>query len=113
MANKLDNLKPPWKPGQSGNPTGKNAGRPRTRPMTDALKALLDKDDQKLLKGLVAVAAQKALGGDFRYWKEIMDRSDGKVMELLDVTSNGDSLAFPGLTAEQLAKLCDMEGGPK
>ena len=99
-----------WKPGQSGNP----GGRPRTRPMTNALKALLDKDDQKLLKGLVTVAAQKAIKGDFRFWKEIMDRSDGKVMELLDVTSDGGGISpFPGLTAEQLAKLADMEGGPE
>jgi len=79
--------------------------------MTAALKELLDKDDAKALRGLVAVAVTKALKGDFRFWKEIMDRSDGKVMELLDVKMDGN--AFPGLTPEQLAKLSDMEGGPE
>ncbi len=104
-------LKPiPWKPGQSGNP----AGRPKNKPITAALKDLLDKNDGEAIKALASVALKNALKGDFRYAKEILDRIDGKVMDQLDVTTDGQAIAdYPGLNATQRNKLADMEDGPE
>jgi hypothetical protein len=64
-----------WQPGESGNPAGR---RPKD-PLKSALLAHLD-DDPDLPARLVAAGIEKALAGDFRYWKELWDRLDGKVM---------------------------------
>lgn len=71
--NKIGNR---WQPGQSGNP----AGRPPKDPMTSALKARFEAEPD-LLERLVETGIRKAIEGDFRYWKEIFDRLDGKVRE--------------------------------
>ena len=69
-----------WKPGQCGNPKG----RPRSKPMTDMLKAMLDADDGAEMKAILKSAIKGAKGGDFRYAKEILDRSDGKVADKVE-----------------------------
>jgi len=108
----------PFQPGQTGNPNG----RPRTRPITDALKKFLAEEQVEIRVGgkpikisaidaLVRVGVTQALKGDPRFYKEIMDRSDGKVQELLDVTSGGAPL-LPGLTQEQLARAFGPDEGP-
>lgn len=63
-----------WQPGQSGNP----AGRPPKDPMTAALKARMESEPDLLVQ-LVETGIRKAIEGDFRFWKEIWDRLDGKV----------------------------------
>lgn len=65
-----------FQPGQSGNP----AGRPPKDPMTLALKARIEAEPD-LLERLVETGITKAMEGDFRYWKEIFDRLDGKVTQ--------------------------------
>ncbi len=43
-----------------------------------------------------------------------MDRVDGKVSERLNVTANDmDAEDYPGLSAEQLALIAEMEDGPE
>jgi hypothetical protein len=64
-----------FKPGVSGNPNG----RPSTRRFTARLREALDKNDGEMTKAMVNVACQRALRGDFRYFKEIIDRVEGKV----------------------------------
>ena len=76
---KLENLRP-WKPGQSGNPKG----RPPEKPMKAALEAAAEADPD-LVADLVRVGITQAKGGDFRYWKEIWDRFDGKVPAPVEV----------------------------
>jgi hypothetical protein len=67
-------LRPPWKPGESGNPKG----RPKRPDMNEALdRVLVNSPD--LLDKLVEVGLKQALGGDFRYWQAIYDRLNGKV----------------------------------
>ena len=46
--------------------------------MTSALKSKLEAEPDLLAK-LVETGIRKAMHGDFRYWKEIFDRLDGKV----------------------------------
>ena len=76
-----------WKPGQSGNP----AGRPKSRPIAAALKELCDKNDGEALRALAAVCLKKALHGDYRFARELMDRIDGKVADALDITGALDT----------------------
>jgi hypothetical protein len=64
-----------FKPGQSGNPNG----RPSTKKFTDKIRQALEKNDGEMLRAMVNVACQRALKGDFRYFKEIIDRVEGKV----------------------------------
>lgn len=71
-----------WKPGQSGNPDG----RPPSRPIAAEIKKLLEKNDWAALKAIAKKGLAKAKAGDFRFWKELMDRVDGKVLEQLELT---------------------------
>jgi hypothetical protein len=101
---------PRFKPGVSGNPNG----RPPERPLTAAIRELLHTDDDKVIKAIASVAIHRAINGDFRYFKEIMDRVDGKAVNKLDVTASvTDAGDYPGLSAEQLALIAEMEGGPE
>ena len=88
-----------FKPGQPGGP-----GRPRTRPIADELKRLADEQltvqagKEKLtgtrLELLGRVAWRKAISGDFRWGKELLERIDGKVLSEFDFTSGGETLGF-------------------
>lgn len=60
--------------GQSGNPKG----RPKGTGITDRLRAILADDDGAVVGALAKVAIDAAKAGDFRFWKEIIDRIDGK-----------------------------------
>jgi hypothetical protein len=75
-------------PGQSGNPNG----RPKSRPIAAALSDLADKNDGEALKALAAVCWDRALRGDFRFAKELMERIDGKVLTEMDLTSGGETI---------------------
>ena len=61
-------------PGQSGNP----GGRPKRRPITEALLEALMADEGKLLNEMAAVGAKKAAGGDIGFWREIREAIEGK-----------------------------------
>jgi hypothetical protein len=81
--------------------------------LTTALREVLDANDGEIIKVLVQTAIDRAKAGDFRYFKEIMDRVDGKVTNRMDVSDDGQSyLDLPGLTAEELDVLAEMRGGP-
>lgn len=85
MANyepKTDGLMPPWRPGQSGNPKG----RPKKHSMKAALDATIDAKPE-ILQALISKGIQEALKGDFRFWREIFERLDGKVPTPVDVTA--------------------------
>jgi hypothetical protein len=119
-----------FQPGKSGNPMD----RPTERPLTASLREALDANDGELIEMLVQVAVEKAKEGNFRYFKEIMDRVDGKVTDKVQHIGHIDSMfaelkyenmsneqlarlmhaagIAPGLTAEQLQRACEMEGGP-
>ncbi len=64
-----------WKPGQSGNPSG----RPKKKPLTEALQRVLAKlsDDERdiLCKEMIT----KLASGDVAAFKEVADRVEGKV----------------------------------
>ena len=77
-----DHLNPhKWKPGQSGNP----GGRPKKQSMQSALEKVLDASPE-LLAELIQTGLEQAKKGDFRYWQEIFNRLDGKVINKVELT---------------------------
>lgn len=77
-----------FKPGQSGNP----GGRPKDRPLTDALRRALaleiaDKRKGKTKADQIAVAlVNKAAEGDVPAYREIADRVEGKVPQAQEIS---------------------------
>lgn len=66
-----------WKPGQSGNPSG----RPRKLPITDVLREELEHLGEDGVANEVAIArklVQMARQGDLGAIREIADRTEGK-----------------------------------
>lgn len=92
---RLDNLKEPWKPGQSGNPEGRPKGQRNYATIyREALIKLaemngMDAEQMEtdiLLKGLAG-----ARKGDYRFYKDLLDRLHGqpvKKTELVDGEGN-------------------------
>jgi hypothetical protein len=70
-------------------------GRPKGRSLQDHLRKLIEDEvtGEKLCDALVKSAIDRALKGDFRYWKEIMERIDGKVPNRI-ADAEGGSLTF-------------------
>ena len=95
-------LRPPWKPGESGNP----GGRPRRKPLSDAYSALLGQtvppeiarqlriSEASTYAEVVAMALLKeAVKGKVNAAAELADRVEGRVMERVQVDHRGDPLA--------------------
>jgi hypothetical protein len=90
----MPRLDPPeeyrWKPGQSGNPRGRLKGRTLTDKILDLI-ASGRVDNVKLPEGqdvgdaLARVAVVQALKGDFRFWNAILDRTEGKVPDRIEL----------------------------
>jgi hypothetical protein len=73
MANP-QNLKPPWVPGQSGNP----AGHSEDRRLATALFDMIDRNPD-MAGELIEIAFAKALAGSFPHWEMLFDLVDGPV----------------------------------
>lgn len=77
-----------WKKGHSGNPKG----RPKGTGVTDRIKAILDQETKNggtVADAMARAAIRAALGGDFRFWQEIVNRSDGKVPDQIQSETDG------------------------
>jgi hypothetical protein len=64
-----------WKPGQSGNPSG----RPKTKPITDRVRAILDDpvEVEKIAKQWLTSVRE----GNVVALKELLDRIEGRVTD--------------------------------
>ncbi len=71
-----------WKPGQSGNP----GGRPKWKPLTEALHALLE-EEPALNKELIKAWVVKAGRGDVSAANMLWDRLEGKVTQTVGGSS--------------------------
>lgn len=97
----------PFKPGQSGNPSGK----PKQRPFTDALRlALNDHEDEKprqrtKLDCIVSALIQNAVDGDNGAIREIADRTEGKVPQQQILTGDEDGGPMQTVTRIELVDL--------
>jgi hypothetical protein len=82
--NSLANLRPPWKPGESGNPGGK----PRRKPLTDALELELTPEVCKIIAQRMVEKAKEA---SVPHFSEVADRVEGRVIQTKELTgSDGD-----------------------
>lgn len=80
-AKELANLRP-WKPGQSGNPSG----RPRKRLLDWALEEQLEALDSAQAAVIAAKLLKKAANGDVRAAQLIAERTEGKPKQKVEVT---------------------------
>jgi hypothetical protein len=67
-----------FKPGQSGNPNGYS----RSRRITDALLDLIA--EHKADRTLANVWLKAALQGDYRFFRELLDRTEGPVKQIIE-----------------------------
>lgn len=72
-----------WKKGQSGNPRG----RPPKGRAFDDLMALID-DTPGTLRKISEMWLQEMLNGNFQFFREYLDRSDGKPVAMVEVPEN-------------------------
>jgi hypothetical protein len=94
MAND-ENLKEPWKKGQSGNPKGKPPGaRNRRTIILEALNLLIEHVDpvtgekvkMKAVDAISYAMLEKAKQGDVNAFKELMDSGFGKLKDVQEST---------------------------
>lgn len=91
--NSLANLRPPWQPGQSGNP----GGRPVRKPITDQLWQLIDEAiEEGKLKGKIKSRAAAeaiflyAMKGSAPHIKMLIELLEGKTPQHIDVGVSGE-----------------------
>jgi Family of unknown function (DUF5681) len=85
QARKLANLRPPWKPGQSGNPTG----RPRKRHITKAFERISNtREGQKFIQEVTHDILNKRGMAAVLLLREIAERTEGKVTQELELNVN-------------------------
>ena len=111
-------LRPPWKPGESGN----MSGRPKRKPLTDAYAALLDKpipsdmarqlklDESTTYAQVIAMSlVREAVKGKVQAAAEVADRVEGKITQPISGPEGGAipiaNLTPIDFTDEQLAAL--------
>lgn len=85
----LDNLKP-FKPGESGNPNGRPAGRKNIKTMLIELLSAQDPDGEWAKLPAAQLVRQAFKDGNFRALVEILDRIEGKPLQKNENT--GESL---------------------
>lgn len=106
----------PFPPGVSGNPNGRPKGlRNRSTIVREWLETTYKKvnpitgqnETLQIQDHLVISLIGKALKGDVQAFRELFDSGHGKVSELLDVTTKGESIAQEKLTPEERRAMID------
>ena len=98
--NSRRNLKPPWKPGESGNP----AGRPRET-FADAILEYLDREAGP---GLTMRQARKAIQGSVQAAALLMDRVDGRAKQAVDVELAVSDTEIDNIIVRELERLAEQ-----
>ena len=113
--NPIPNNKP-FPKGVSGNPLGRPKGlRNRSTIVREWLEANYKKvnpitgqnETLQIQDHLVISLIGKALKGDVQAFRELFDSGHGKISELLDVTSKGESITQEKLNPEERRMLID------
>ncbi len=83
-------------PGYSLNPAGKKKGTEHFRTIFEkALKSVAAAnkiDPEDLRAQIISKGIQKASGGDYRFYKDLLDRLYGKPEQSMDITSGGEKI---------------------
>ena len=89
----------PWQPGQSGNPGGRPKGYIPFATVLRRQLAKTDRRDKTQLEKVADKVIQMALKGDMDAVRWIADRTDGKVAQQMNVTSEQTVHVVPWLPA--------------
>ena len=118
------NLRPPWKPGESGNP----AGRPRKRPLSDSHEELLRSiappeirnalnqrgarlDKTATWSDCISYSlGRKAIAGDVTAAKELRESVEGKSTQRIELAHLGERQELLVVYAEPLEAQEQREG---
>ena len=110
-----------WKPGQSGNPGGRRSGRTVTAEIYSLLdsnvRALFDEKqikriggktgakvfDKRVAEAIAEIAVRQALKGDFKFFREVCDRTEGKVP--IRIAGHGGGPLSEGLPQEIISSI--------
>lgn len=111
---RLKNLKPAWK---KGDPSPNPHGRPKEQRnyatiYKEAMKLLASKNNtspEALEAEMVANAAVLARKGDYRFYKDTLDRLHGQATVKTELTGKDGRELFTGLSDEDRAKLNALE----
>lgn len=86
-------LKPPWKPGETGNPNGRPKGQRNYatiyREALIKLAKLNDKSPEELEDEILSKGLLNARKGNYSFYKDVLDRLHGKALERTDLTTGG------------------------
>lgn len=113
---RVENLKPQKAGEPSHNPLGRPKGlRNRSTIVREWLETTYKKvnpitgqnETLQIQDHLVISLIGKALKGDVQAFRELFDSGHGKVSELLDVTTKGESIAQEKLTPEERRAMID------
>jgi hypothetical protein len=101
----MANLRPPWKPGKSGNPNGR---RPEDALTINLRKTLEDEWRAGLTIGehIVWAIVKKALRGNLSAISLIWDRMEGKPRQALDVTHTPELIDLSAMRMRSAPKAC-------
>ena len=90
----IENLKP-WKPGESGNPAGRPKGQRDYatiyREALIKLATLNNKTEEEIENEILSNALLSARKGDYRFYKDILDRLYGTPVSRTELTGKGGS----------------------
>ena len=93
-----------FKKGQSGNP----GGRPKLAVFSQAARAMLgklvpgDPEGRTYAEAIAQVLADKALSGDIRAARELIERAEGKPKQSVEIQNGSFQDAFDRMTPEEL-----------
>lgn len=113
MTNKLDNLKP-FKPGESGNPNGRPKGRKNFSTLFEEALIRLgqknDKDPADLELEIIEKGIAMARKGDYRFYKDTMDRVHGSAIHNHDLKTGGVPMIS---VSKEIAEKHDLNTSPE
>lgn len=97
LKKKLQNLKPAWKEGECPNPNGRPLGQRNYatiyREALIKLATLNDKSPEELENEILSSGILNARKGDYRFYKDILDRLHGTPVQKTELTGkDGTSL---------------------
>jgi hypothetical protein len=89
---RLKNLKPAWKKGESGNPKGRPFGQKDYSTLYKEalikLAKLNNKEPDELELEMISKGILNARAGDYKFYKDVLDRLLGTAIQRSDVSGN-------------------------
>jgi|SRR3989344_2464204 len=90
------NLQPPWKKGESGNRNGRPKGQRNYSVICrEALEKIANSNNMtaaELESIIIESGIERAIKGDFRFYKDVLDRLHGKPVQSTDVASKDEKI---------------------